>query len=149
MGGAISDAFSHLPFDKIIFTGSTSVGKTVMAAAAENLVPVILELGGKSPAIIHPSMDMKDAAQRLAVGKLWNAGQTCVAPDYLFLPKGRAAEFIENFKTIVKGMYLIIMIIKTIRRLSMINSIIVCKTIWKMPALKVHESLKLIQNKNS
>ena len=58
-GGAISDAFSHLPFDKIIFTGSTSVGKTVMAAAAENLVPVILELGGKSPAIIHPSMDMK------------------------------------------------------------------------------------------
>ena len=104
-GGAISDAFSHLPFDKIIFTGSTSVGKTVMAAAAENLVPVILELGGKSPAIIHPSMDMKDAAQRLAVGKLWNAGQTCVAPDYLFLPKGRAAEFIENFKTIVKGMY--------------------------------------------
>lgn len=104
-GGAISDAFSHLPFDKMIFTGSTNVGKTVMAAAAENLVPVILELGGKSPAVVHPSMDMKDAAQRLAVGKLWNAGQTCVAPDYLFLPKGRTAEFIENFKIIVKGMY--------------------------------------------
>lgn len=104
-GGAISDAFSHLPFDKMIFTGSTAVGKTVMAAAAENLVPVILELGGKSPAIVHPSMDMKEAAQRLAVGKLWNAGQTCVAPDYLFLPKGRAAEFIENFKLIATGMY--------------------------------------------
>ena len=89
----------------MIFTGSTAVGKTVMAAAAENLVPVILELGGKSPAIVHPSMDMKEAAQRLAVGKLWNAGQTCVAPDYLFLPKGRAAEFIENFKLIATGMY--------------------------------------------
>ncbi|MDQ8995349.1 coniferyl aldehyde dehydrogenase [Acinetobacter soli] len=104
-GGAISDAFSHLHFDKMIFTGSTAVGKTVMAAAAENLVPVILELGGKSPAIVHPSMDMREAAQRLAVGKLWNAGQTCVAPDYLFLPKGRAAEFIENFKLIATGMY--------------------------------------------
>lgn len=104
-GGAISDAFSHLPFDKIIFTGSTSVGKTVMAAAAENLVPVILELGGKSPAIIHPSMDMKDAAQRLAVGKLWNAGQTCVAPDYMFLPKGKTAEFMEHFEQFVTEMY--------------------------------------------
>src|SRR5690606_28098463 len=82
-GGAISDAFSHLPFDKMIFTGSIAVGKTVMAAAAENLVPVILELGGKSPALVHPSINLKDVAQRVAVGKLWNAGQTCVAPDYM------------------------------------------------------------------
>ncbi|TCM70795.1 coniferyl-aldehyde dehydrogenase [Acinetobacter calcoaceticus] len=104
-GGAISDAFSRLAFDKIIFTGSTNVGKTVMAAAAENLVPVILELGGKSPAIVHPSSDLKDVAQRLAFGKLWNAGQTCVAPDYLFLPRGKLAEFSTHFSQIVSGMY--------------------------------------------
>lgn len=104
-GGVISDAFSHLAFDKIIFTGSTNIGKTVMAAASENLVPVILELGGKSPAIVHPSTDLKDVAQRLAFGKLWNSGQTCVAPDHLFLPKGKTAEFVEQFKTIVSKMY--------------------------------------------
>lgn len=104
-GGVISDAFSHLAFDKIIFTGSTNVGKTVMAAASENLVPVILELGGKSPAIVHPSTEMKDVAQRLAFGKLWNAGQTCVAPDHLFLPKGKTAEFVDQFKKIVSSMY--------------------------------------------
>lgn len=104
-GGAISDAFSHLPFDKIIFTGSTSVGKTVMQAAAKNLVPVILELGGKSPVLVHHSMHMKDVALRVAAGKLWNAGQTCVAPDYIFLPKGKTAEFVEHFKTVVQHMY--------------------------------------------
>ncbi len=104
-GGIISDAFSHLAFDKIIFTGSTNVGKTVMAAAAENLVPVILELGGKSPVIVHPSSDMKEVAQRIAFGKLWNAGQTCVAPDYIFLPKGKTAEFMRQFKNIASSMY--------------------------------------------
>ncbi len=104
-GGVISDAFSHLAFDKIIFTGSTNVGKTVMAAASENLVPVILELGGKSPVIVHPSSDLKEVAQRIAFGKLWNAGQTCVAPDYMFLPKGKTAEFVENFKKSVATMY--------------------------------------------
>ncbi|MGE8540868.1 coniferyl aldehyde dehydrogenase [Acinetobacter sp. ANC 3813] len=104
-GGPISDAFSHLPFDKMIFTGSTNVGKTVMAAASENLVPVILELGGKSPVLVHPSIDLQDAAERLAVGKLWNAGQTCVAPDYLFLPRGKSAEFIDRFKACAENMY--------------------------------------------
>ncbi|MHA3103486.1 coniferyl aldehyde dehydrogenase [Acinetobacter sp. ANC 3791] len=104
-GGAISDAFSHLPFDKIIFTGSTNVGKTVMQAAAKNLVPVILELGGKSPVLVHHSMHMKDVALRVAAGKLWNAGQTCVAPDYIFLPKGKTAEFVEHFKIAVQHMY--------------------------------------------
>ena len=104
-GGAISDAFSHLAFDKMIFTGSTNVGKTVMAAAAENLVPVILELGGKSPVLVHPSMDLQDVAERLAVGKLWNAGQTCVAPDYMFLPRGKTAEFIDRFKACAENMY--------------------------------------------
>ncbi len=104
-GGPISDAFCHLAFDKMIFTGSTNVGKTVMAAAAENLVPVILELGGKSPVLVHPSMDLQDVAERLAVGKLWNAGQTCVAPDYMFLPRGKTAEFIDRFKACAEGMY--------------------------------------------
>lgn len=104
-GGTVSDAFSHLAFDKMIFTGSTAVGKTVMAAAAENLVPVILELGGKSPVLVHPSIDLQDVAERVAVGKLWNAGQTCVAPDYLFLPRGKAQEFIERFKACAEAMY--------------------------------------------
>ena len=104
-GGVISDTFSHLAFDKMIFTGSTNVGKTVMAAAAENLVPVILELGGKSPVLVHPSIDLQDVAERLAVGKLWNAGQTCVAPDYLFLPRGKTAEFIERFQACATEMY--------------------------------------------
>ncbi|QOW53861.1 MULTISPECIES: coniferyl aldehyde dehydrogenase [Acinetobacter] len=104
-GGAISDTFSHLAFDKMIFTGSTNVGKTVMAAAAENLVPVILELGGKSPVLVHPSSDMADVAERIAVGKLWNAGQTCVAPDYMFLPKGKTAEFLNHYEQYIKQMY--------------------------------------------
>ena len=104
-GGPISDAFSHLAFDKLIFTGSTEVGKTVMRAASENLVPVILELGGKSPAIVHESTSIKDVAQRIAVGKLWNAGQTCVAPDYLYVPRGKTGEFVEEFKKCVKSMY--------------------------------------------
>ena len=97
-GGAVSDAFCRLPFDQLTFTGSTSVGKTVMAAAAENLTPVLLELGGKSPAVIHPSMPMLDAAERLTFGKFWNAGQTCVAPDYAFVPRGKSQEFIEAMR---------------------------------------------------
>ena len=75
-------AFSKLPFDHLLFTGATSVGKHVMRAAAENLTPVTLELGGKSPAIVSDSVPMKDAAERIAFGKSLNAGQTCVAPDY-------------------------------------------------------------------
>ena len=104
-GGAISDAFCHLAFDKMIFTGSTAVGKTIMKAASENLVPVILELGGKSPVLVHASMNIQDVAERIAAGKLWNAGQTCVAPDYMFLPKGKTEAFIEHFKAYVNKMY--------------------------------------------
>jgi coniferyl-aldehyde dehydrogenase len=104
-GGPISDAFCRLPFDEIVFTGSIPVGKTVMAAAAENLVPVILELGGKSPAIVHPSMSLKDAAERISAGKFWNAGQTCVAPDYVFLPRGRTREFVAHMRHFATSMY--------------------------------------------
>ena len=104
-GGIVSDAFSRLPFNQMTFTGSTNVGRTVMAAAAENLTPVLLELGGKSPAIIHESVPMQDAALRIALGKGWNAGQTCVAPDYVFVPKGKTLEFVAAMKGAVAKMY--------------------------------------------
>ncbi len=129
-GGIISDAFCHLPFDKIIFTGSTEVGKTVMAAASQNLVPVILELGGKSPVLVHPSSDMVDVAQRIAVGKLWNAGQTCVAPDYMFLPKGKTAEFMEHFEAICDRKCIRISVTtRTTPLLLMTNNIVVYRAI--------------------
>ena len=104
-GGAISDAFCRLPFDQITFTGSTSVGKTVMAAAAENLVPVLLELGGKSPVVVHSSAPLQDVAERMTFGKLWNAGQTCVAPDYIFLPKGKTKAFVAQMRHMVSRTY--------------------------------------------
>lgn len=104
-GGAISDAFCRLPFDQITFTGSTSVGKTVMAAAAENLVPVLLELGGKSPVVVHSSAPLQDVAERMTFGKLWNAGQTCVAPDYIFLPKGKSRAFIAQMRHMISRTY--------------------------------------------
>lgn len=104
-GGIVSDAFSRLPFNQITFTGSTNVGRTVMAAAAENLTPVLLELGGKSPCIIHESYPMADAALRLSFGKCWNAGQTCVAPDYVFIPRGKTQEFVAAMRNAVTKMY--------------------------------------------
>lgn len=104
-GGAISDAFSRLPFDKIAFTGSTEVGKTIMQNASQNLTPVLLELGGKSPVVVQQDMSIAIVAQRLAFGKLWNAGQTCVAPDYIFLPQGKTAEFVEQFRLLVESFY--------------------------------------------
>ncbi|MBH1971728.1 coniferyl aldehyde dehydrogenase [Moraxellaceae bacterium AER2_44_116] len=104
-GGIVSDAFSRLPFNQMTFTGSTNVGRTVMAAAAENLTPVLLELGGKSPAIVHDSVPMKDVAERIALGKGWNAGQTCVAPDYVFLPKGKTLDFVAAMRSAIAKMY--------------------------------------------
>lgn len=103
--GEISDAFSRLPFDQLTFTGSTNVGRTIMANASANLVPVLLELGGKSPVIVHESFDMADAAPRIAWGKCWNAGQTCVAPDYMFCPKHKLEDFVSAFTTQVSSMY--------------------------------------------
>lgn len=86
----VGKAFVALPFDHLLFTGSTAVGRQVAAAAAANLTPVTLELGGKSPAILDASCDLAKAAARVAAGKLFNAGQTCVAPDYLLVPRGEA-----------------------------------------------------------
>ena len=93
---AVSAAFSALPFDHLLFTGSTRVGRMVMQAAATNLTPVTLELGGKSPAIVHPDFPMAEAADRIASAKFWNAGQTCIAPDYVLLPKARMAAFARH-----------------------------------------------------
>jgi coniferyl-aldehyde dehydrogenase len=81
--------FSHLPFDHLVFTGSTHVGRLVMKAAAENLVPVTLELGGKSPTILHESYSVEKAAQAITLGKWFNSGQTCIAPDYVLAPDGK------------------------------------------------------------
>lgn len=101
----IGVAFSRLPFDHLLFTGSTSVGKHVMRAAAENLTPVTLELGGKSPAIVSTDVPLKDAAERIAFGKTLNAGQTCVAPDYVLVPEDRVGAFVEAYRQAVKGFY--------------------------------------------
>ncbi len=98
-------AFSQLPFDHLLFTGATSVGKHVMRAAAENLTPVTLELGGKSPAIVSHDVPLKDAAERIAFGKTLNAGQTCVAPDYVLVPEGRVNDFVDAYRQAVRRFY--------------------------------------------
>jgi coniferyl-aldehyde dehydrogenase len=98
-------AFSTLPFDHLLFTGATSIGKHVMRAAAENLTPVTLELGGKSPAIVSHDVPLKDAAERIAFGKTLNAGQTCVAPDYVLVPRDRVDGFVEAYTQAVAGFY--------------------------------------------
>lgn len=98
-------AFSKVAWDHLLFTGSTSVGKLVMRAAAENLTPVTLELGGKSPAIISDAVPMSDACERIAFGKCFNAGQTCVAPDYILCPAHRLEEFVTEITTKVTDMY--------------------------------------------
>jgi coniferyl-aldehyde dehydrogenase len=93
----VAQAFSQLPFDHLFFTGSTQVGRQVAAAAAVNLTPTTLELGGKSPCVIDASCDLADAALKIAHGKLLNAGQTCIAPDYVLLPRGMEARFERAF----------------------------------------------------
>ncbi|HEY0663082.1 MAG TPA: coniferyl aldehyde dehydrogenase [Thiobacillaceae bacterium] len=103
--GEISDAFSRLAFDHILFTGSTNVGRQIMSYASANLTPVTLELGGKSPVIIHESFPIKDAVPRIAFGKCWNSGQTCVAPDHLLCPRGKVDEFVKEFTAQVSSMY--------------------------------------------
>lgn len=103
--GEVSDAFSRLAFDHILFTGSTNVGRQIMSYASANLVPVTLELGGKSPTILHESFPITDAVPRIAFGKCWNAGQTCVAPDHLLCPRGKVDEFVREFTAQINAMY--------------------------------------------
>jgi coniferyl-aldehyde dehydrogenase len=104
-GPDVASALAGLPFDHLFFTGSTRVGQLVMQAAAANLTPVTLELGGKSPAIVHDSYPIARAAERIIAGKLYNAGQTCVAPDYVLLPAGAEAAFETEARRIATTLY--------------------------------------------
>jgi coniferyl-aldehyde dehydrogenase len=101
----IARAFASLPFDHLVFTGSTRIGRLVAEAAGRNLTPVTLELGGKSPAIIDPSADLEEAAERIAYGKLLNAGQTCIAPDYVLVPETSLQAFAEKVRTHMRRMF--------------------------------------------
>ena len=103
--GVSANDFTHRPWDHLVFTGSPAVGKIVMATAAKYLTPVTLELGGKSPTIIAEDCDLKMAAERLLFGKFLNSGQTCVAPDYLFIPREKVAPFVEIAREIVSNRY--------------------------------------------
>jgi coniferyl-aldehyde dehydrogenase len=106
LGGVeVATEFSSLPFDHLVFTGSTRVGKVVMRAAAENLVPLTLELGGKSPAIIGRDFSLATAAERIMGGKLFNSGQTCIAPDYVLVPRKDLEPFVAECKAAVARMY--------------------------------------------
>ena len=104
-GPDVGIAFSKLAFDHMIFTGATGIGRHIMRAAAENLVPVTLELGGKSPTIIGRSADLKKAGDRIALGKMMNAGQICLAPDYLLVAKDQENDVIEAIKAGVQSQY--------------------------------------------
>lgn len=105
-GGAdVGQAFSALPFDHLIFTGATGVGRHILHAAADNLTPVTLELGGKSPTIIGRSADIGRATERVALGKMLNAGQICLAPDYLLVPEDKEDAVIAGLKTAATAMY--------------------------------------------
>jgi len=102
---AVSAALTRLPFDKIFFTGSPAVGRQVMAAAAENLTPVTLELGGKSPVLLAPDADVKLAARRVAWGKFLNAGQTCVAPDHVWVTSGQRDPFVRELRRVLRDFF--------------------------------------------
>ena len=103
--GDIAQAFAALPFDHLIFTGSTRIGRLVAEAAGRNLTPITLELGGKSPAIIDRSADLAEAAQRIAYGKLLNAGQTCIAPDYALVPQAQLQDFADKVQANMRQMF--------------------------------------------
>jgi len=101
----VSTELLKLPFDHIFFTGSTAIGKVVMEAAAKNLTSVTLELGGKSPVIVDETCDIKKAAEKIAWGKLVNAGQTCIAPDYVLIEESKLNDFVGDYKTAVQKMF--------------------------------------------
>ncbi|MCC7266778.1 MAG: coniferyl aldehyde dehydrogenase [Caulobacteraceae bacterium] len=104
-GPEVGQAFSGLAFDHLIFTGATSIARHVMKAAAENLVPVTLELGGKSPVILGRSADVATAAARVMAGKTLNAGQICLAPDYVLAPEDKVGAFVGEARKAVEGMF--------------------------------------------
>jgi len=104
-GPEVGQAFSNLPLDHLLFTGATSVARHIMAAAARNLVPVTLELGGKSPVIISRTADLEKSMGRIMLGKTMNAGQICLAPDYLLVPEEKLHEVIATAQRVVAKMY--------------------------------------------
>jgi coniferyl-aldehyde dehydrogenase len=101
----VGKAFAALPFEHLVFTGSTAIGREVAQAAAKNLTPVTLELGGKSPAIIDASCDLDNVIDRLAWGKLINAGQTCIAPDYVLVPRSDVDRFVHALRASMTRLY--------------------------------------------
>lgn len=104
-GPDVAADFTRQPFDHIVFTGSTNVGRKVAVAAADTLTPTTLELGGKSPAVICPSGSLTKAVKSIALGKFLNAGQTCIAPDYVLAPRERAMEFAELVMAEARRLY--------------------------------------------
>ncbi|MDY6942469.1 MAG: coniferyl aldehyde dehydrogenase [Pseudomonadota bacterium] len=97
--------FSELPFDHLIYTGNTEVGRKIMMAAAKNLTPVTLEMGGKSPTIVGEDYPIRTAAQRMLLGKSVNSGQTCIAPDYVMVPKAKEQEFVQAYSELMTKRY--------------------------------------------
>lgn len=104
-GVDVAEQFAALPFAHLLFTGSELVGKKVMRAAAENLTPITLELGGKTPAIIDPSANLKDAAAAIVYGKLLNGGQTCIAPDYILIEQANLEAFIAELQAAAQSQF--------------------------------------------
>ncbi|RQS26496.1 coniferyl aldehyde dehydrogenase [Burkholderia sp. Bp8989] len=104
-GPDVATAFCALPFDHLLFTGSTRIGREVMTAAAPNLTPVTLELGGKSPVVVCRDYSLEKIARIVAIGKLFNAGQTCVAPDYALVPREMQARFSDLFLDAASALY--------------------------------------------
>jgi coniferyl-aldehyde dehydrogenase len=102
---SVGKQFAALPFDHLVFTGSTAVGREVAQAAARNLTPVTLELGGKSPAIIDASCNLESVIDRIAWGKLINAGQTCIAPDYMLVPRNEVDRFVAQLRASMERLY--------------------------------------------
>jgi coniferyl-aldehyde dehydrogenase len=104
-GPEVAAAFSALQFDHLFFTGSPSVGALVQRAAAQNLVPVTLELGGKNPVVVAPSANVRRSATRIAQGRMVNGGQVCVCPDYVFVPQDRLETFVDTARDTLRGMF--------------------------------------------
>ena len=104
-GPEVGKAFAELPFDHLLFTGATGIGRHILHAAADNLTPVTLELGGKSPAIIGTGADLRQAGERIAMGKMLNAGQICLAPDYVLTPAAQEEAIVASLTAAATAMY--------------------------------------------
>ncbi|NKX15837.1 aldehyde dehydrogenase family protein [Ochrobactrum pseudogrignonense] len=136
----LSTEFSSLPFDHLFFTGSTAVGRKIMKAAAENLTPVTLELGGKSPAIIGEGASLKRAASSIATGKYFNAGQTCIAPDYVLIHQSKRDAFVTLLREETRKRYGEDQRKATARRSSMMRNMRACPRCCTMQRMTAKQS---------